>query len=73
MLLSYCRELKTFYRLLLSALLIQLTSTSIKNWKKYSIHSLQNFLTVKNFVQLASRPTLYEEVRTMCLFCLSIQ
>jgi len=71
MLLSYCRELKTFYRMLLSAQLIQLTS--IKKWKKYSIHWLQNFLTVKNFVQLADRPTLYEEVRTICLFCLSIQ
>jgi hypothetical protein len=31
-----------------SALLIQLTP--IKNWKKYSIHWLQNFLTVKNIV-----------------------
>jgi len=26
----------------------------IKNWKKYSNHWLQNFLTVKNFVQLAA-------------------
>lgn len=58
MLISYCREIKTFYCTLLSALLIKLTP--IKNWKKYTIYWLQNFLTVKNLVQLSDRPTMYE-------------
>jgi hypothetical protein len=39
---------KDFYCTLLSAPLIKLTS--IKNWKKYTIYWLQNFLTVKNLV-----------------------
>lgn len=57
MLISYCGEIKTFYCILLSALSIKLT---IKNWKKYTICWLQNFLTVKNLVQLSDRPTVYE-------------